>query len=653
MIFLADVMDLHLQVMQPRITAALADQLVVRAVLDDAAALEGDDAIDAADGRKSVGDDEHGPALDDPPHIVLDDALALVIESARRLVEDQNSRIHDEGAGDGDPLLLPAREAAASLADDGVITFGQLQDEVVRAGERGGGDDTLHRHRRIGERNVVPHRRVEEDVFLQHDSDLPAQPGNIRYGEIDAIDRDPPALRHIETLDKLGERALARTRRTDDAHHLARRYVEADVVQHLGAVDAVPEGDMLEDDVAADRRQCSPRGAERRFRHGVEDIAQPGNRQAGLVEILPNLRQAQHWGADATRKNVEGHELPDGEAAVNDELCPVEQDCGGNQLADELHGLARRVAEADHAEARRHVTGELLLPAALHLRFHRHRLERLDPGHALDQECLVLGAAPEFFVKTRAEKRRRSRRNRNVERKRAEHDECQQRRVEEHHREENEGEEQIDDEGQGRARQEIADVLELANARDRVADPPRLEIGDRQRHQVTEQPGAELDVDAIGRVGENVGAQCPDDRLEDRDRHQSDHQYLQRAHAAMHEHLVDDDLKEQWADQREDLQEERGDQHLGEEVPILVNCAQEPSDVEPARQIRKRCPPSHQNDTAIPYGLELGALHQLRARRERTLHKNLVLGHFSEHDKAAVVQGRNSWQGCFGKARPI
>src|SRR5216684_3487319 len=197
MIFLADVMDLHLQVMQPRITAALADQLVVRAVLDDAAALKGYDAIDAADGRKSVGNDEHGPAFDDTPHVVLNDPLALVIKSARRLVEDQNSRIHDEGAGDGDTLPLPTRETAAPLADDGVIAFGQFQDEVVRAGERGGGDDTLHRHRRVGERNIVAHGGVEQHVFLQHDSDLPAQPGNIRYGEIDAIDRDPPALRHI------------------------------------------------------------------------------------------------------------------------------------------------------------------------------------------------------------------------------------------------------------------------------------------------------------------------------------------------------------------------------------------------------------------------------------------------------------------------
>src|SRR6266700_839196 len=137
MIFLADVMDPRLQVMQLRITAALADQLVVRAVLDDPAALKGYDAIDAADGRKSVGNDEHGPAFDDAPHVVLNDPLALVIKSARRLVENQNSRIHDQRTGDRDTLPRPTREAAAPLADDGVIAFGQLQDELVRAGERG------------------------------------------------------------------------------------------------------------------------------------------------------------------------------------------------------------------------------------------------------------------------------------------------------------------------------------------------------------------------------------------------------------------------------------------------------------------------------------------------------------------------------------
>ena len=79
----------------------------------------------------------------------------------------------------------------------------------------------------------------------------------------------------------------------------------------------------------------------------------------------------------------------------------------GDQLADELNALARRVAKLQHAKARRDVTGELLLPAPLHLRLDRHGLERLDAGDAFDQKGLVLGAAPELLVQPPAEQRRR------------------------------------------------------------------------------------------------------------------------------------------------------------------------------------------------------------------------------------------------------
>ena len=85
-------------------------------------------------------------------------------------------------------------------------------------------------------------------------------------------------------------------------------------------------------------------------------------------------------------------------------------------LLTRLHHLARGVAEAQDPEARGNIAGELLFPAALHLRLDRHGLERLDPGHALDQEGLVLGATPEFLIEPPPEQRRRSRRNRDVER---------------------------------------------------------------------------------------------------------------------------------------------------------------------------------------------------------------------------------------------
>ena len=148
--------------------------------------------------------------------------------------------------------------------------------------------------RRVGERDIVAHRAVEQHVFLQHDADLPPQPGEIDHGEIDAIDQDAAALRHVEPLDELGKRAFARAGGTDNADDLAGRNIEADIVQHLRRVDAIAESDMLESDLAADRRECGAPRTEARLRHGIEDVAEPRDRQTGLMEVLPDLRQAQH-----------------------------------------------------------------------------------------------------------------------------------------------------------------------------------------------------------------------------------------------------------------------------------------------------------------------------------------------------------------------
>ena len=145
--------------------------------------------------------------------------------------------------------------------------------------------------------------------------------------------------------------------------------------------------------------------------------------------------------ADAGGQHVEGDKFADGEAALDDELCAKVQYSGNHRFIDKLNRLACRIAQADDAEARGHVTGELFLPAALHLRLDRHGLQRLDAGHAFDQEGLILGAAPELLVEPLAEQRRRPSRNRNIKWKGAEYDERQERRIIEHHCKEYEGEE--------------------------------------------------------------------------------------------------------------------------------------------------------------------------------------------------------------------
>ena len=78
-------------------------------------------------------------------------------------------------------------------------------------------DDALDRQCWIGQSDIVANRPIEQHVLLQDDADLPSQPGGIDHGEIDAVDEDAAAFRHVKSLDQLGQRALARSRRSDNA----------------------------------------------------------------------------------------------------------------------------------------------------------------------------------------------------------------------------------------------------------------------------------------------------------------------------------------------------------------------------------------------------------------------------------------------------
>ena len=131
--------------MQSRISAAVPDQLFVRTIFNHPAAFDGDDAIRHAQGGEPVRDDKHGPRARYLRHILLDDVFALVVERARRFVENEDARVGDQSAGDGDPLPLSSRQAAAALADDGIITLGELENELVRPGQSCGRYDTFGR----------------------------------------------------------------------------------------------------------------------------------------------------------------------------------------------------------------------------------------------------------------------------------------------------------------------------------------------------------------------------------------------------------------------------------------------------------------------------------------------------------------------------
>ncbi len=63
------------------------------ALLHDAPVLEHDDAVRVADRREAVRDDERRPTAHQPLERFFDEVLALGVERARRLVEDQDARV--------------------------------------------------------------------------------------------------------------------------------------------------------------------------------------------------------------------------------------------------------------------------------------------------------------------------------------------------------------------------------------------------------------------------------------------------------------------------------------------------------------------------------------------------------------------------------
>src|SRR4051812_39248072 len=138
-----------------------------------------------------------------------------------------------------------------------------------------------------------------------------------------------------------------------------------------------------------------------------------------------------------------------------------------------------------------------------------------------------------------------------------------------------------------------------------------------------EQAGAELDVDPVGGVSEQVGPQDAENGLEQSDRQKADHQHVKRAQRAMDQNLVDHDLEEKRRGEREQLQEKGCDEHLAEKVPIFVYRAQEPSEIETSAKVAQSRPSSHQDQAAVPDRKQFVAGHQGRAGSLWPLHQNL------------------------------
>ena len=111
------------------------------ALFDDAALIHHHDPVAGQNGREPMRDHQRGAVAHQFLQRGLHQGLGFGIERRSGLVEQQQRRVAQDRARDGDALALAARQRDAALAELGLETARQAADEFGGMGELGGALD--------------------------------------------------------------------------------------------------------------------------------------------------------------------------------------------------------------------------------------------------------------------------------------------------------------------------------------------------------------------------------------------------------------------------------------------------------------------------------------------------------------------------------
>src|SRR5207249_10752425 len=97
------------------------------------------------------------------------------IERRGGFIEQQNRRVFQNGARNGQTLLLSTGEKASFVADYGFVAFWLRHDKVVGVSSLGRFVNFLRRGVQPAEQDIVEDRIVKQKCLLRHEPELFAQ----------------------------------------------------------------------------------------------------------------------------------------------------------------------------------------------------------------------------------------------------------------------------------------------------------------------------------------------------------------------------------------------------------------------------------------------------------------------------------------------
>ncbi len=507
-------------------------------------------------------------------------ASAMALQTRLAAADLEDARTLEKRTRYRDALLLSARQAGAVLAHARLVALRQALDEVVDLCRPAGLDHLGQRGVGLREREVVPQGAGKQPRFLRHDAEVHAQLVRAEMADVMAVDADAAAVRQVEALQQLRQRALAAARGPHQRRAGTGLEPQAEVLVYGGAVRRVAEAHAIDLD-AARALASTPRRCGVRLCGRVHQVAEALYRDARLLELLPEAGQAQHGLHQPGGEHLECDQHADGELA----RLHHHQRAGAEQrerqaLLDGGRGNAVVVGELAAVEARPQPRADVTAVALQQLRLHLQRLHRLHCGDVLGEERLVARAGVELRVEPAPQDRRHPGAQQREQRHRGQRDQRQRGAVVKHRREDQQHERRVQQHRGGGIGDEAADRLDALQARHQRAGRALLEVARRQAQQVLEDAHAEHRVDAVAGVQDKRLSSPRQRRAEGEEDRQRRRDHGERRMRVMHHHLVDHDLGAERRRKPDELQRERRQQHIAPDRSVAQQLGQEPAQAE-------------------------------------------------------------------------
>ena len=346
--------------------------------------------------RKPVSNHQGGPPRHEMIQRVLNQGLALGIQTGGRLIQNQDRRFPQHDPCDGDSLALAGAEGHAPLPDDLLIAVREPRDELMGVGHPGRFPNLQIGRAEPAVGQVLSHRSGEEHGLLGNDSDVASKLPEPEAPDIHSIQTHLSGFHVVEAEDEGRHSALPRSGAAHQRNPLPLTDLKVDPVKNEGELGPVSKGNAFIGDPTANRTGEDGRCFRcPHLRRILDELEDPLCCASGLLEIPPEAGQGHDGPGDGDGVEQEGHQGPRAEGAFQYQpaTLPQHQDDGSE----------RRKGDGPREPRSGYRPPETLVPDRIHLvpepillpTLTSERLDDLDltedlfsPGYGLCQAVL-------------------------------------------------------------------------------------------------------------------------------------------------------------------------------------------------------------------------------------------------------------------------